>query len=378
MQILIGVDLVKYLLSGGGTGGHIYPALAIANEIKSKNKDAEILFVGTKEGLEAELVPKAGYSFKTIRVNGMPRRLNKKSLIALRELFYGLFEAKKIIRNFKPDVVIGTGGYVSGPVVFMTKRRGIPVLIHEQNAFPGVTNKILGRHADKIAVTFDEARNYFKYPERVVKTGNPIRKQILEVNKTLAYNKLNINPSKPFILSFGGSGGQKKLNDCFFEIIKNYKSDDNYQLIHVTGNRMYDSFMDRVNKERVTIDKNIMIKPYFYEMPEALNIADLIVTSAGAISLAEISAVGVPSILIPKAYTAENHQEYNARVFEEHKAGILILEKDITAELLYNNMMNLIKDKEKLRSMSVNSKRLGDVDAARKIVDQIEQLIKKK
>lgn len=368
---------MKYLLSGGGTGGHIYPALAIANEIKSNHKDAEILFVGTKEGLEAELIPKAGYNFKTIRVNGMPRRLNKQSFIALRELSYGLIEAKKIIRDFKPDVVIGTGGYVSGPVVFMAKRKGIPVLIHEQNAFPGVTNKILGRHADKIAVTFDEAREYFKYPDRVVKTGNPIRKQILEVNKTLAYNKLNINPSKPFILSFGGSGGQKKLNDCFFEIIKTYKEEDDYQLIHVTGNRMYDSFMDRVNKEKVIINKNIRIMPYFYDMPEALNIADLIVTSSGAITLAEISAVGVPSILIPKAYTAENHQEYNARVFEEKKAAILILEKDISGELLYNNIIKLIKDKDKLKKMSVNSKSLGDPDAASKIVSHIDELIKK-
>lgn len=369
---------MRAIIAAAGTGGHINPAITIANKIKEEEPDSEILFIGTFTGLENDLVPRAGYKLKQIEAYGLLAELTISNLMNFIRTQLSVKDAKEIIEEFKPDVVIGTGGYVSGPVVFMAKRRGIPVLIHEQNAFPGVTNKILGRHADKIAVTFDEARNYFKYPERVVKTGNPIRKQILEVNKTLAYNKLNINPSKPFILSFGGSGGQKKLNDCFFEIIKNYKSDDNYQLIHVTGNRMYDSFMDRVNKERVTIDKNIMIKPYFYEMPEALNIADLIVTSAGAISLAEISAVGVPSILIPKAYTAENHQEYNARVFEEHKAGILILEKDITAELLYNNMMNLIKDKEKLRSMSVNSKRLGDVDAARKIVDQIEQLIKKK
>ncbi|TJX13336.1 undecaprenyldiphospho-muramoylpentapeptide beta-N-acetylglucosaminyltransferase [Tissierella creatinini] len=369
---------MKYLLSGGGTGGHIYPALAIANEIKSQNKDAEILFVGTNKGLEAELVPKSGYNFKTIRVSGMPRRLNKESFIALRELLHGLSEAKRIIKEYKPDIVIGTGGYVSGPVVFMAKKRGIPVLIHEQNAFPGITNKILGSQADKIAVTFDEARKYFKHPERVVKTGNPIRKQILEVDKSLAYNKLKIKPTKPFILSFGGSGGQKKLNDAFFQIIKNYKDSDDYQLIHVTGSRMYDSFMERIKNEKIVVHENLRVLPYFYDMPEALNIADIIVTSAGAITLAEISAVGVPSILIPKAYTAENHQEYNARVFEENKAAILLLEKDLTPKLLYNNIMNLIKDKDRLKTMGTNSKKLGDIHAARKISDLIEELLKKK
>lgn len=369
---------MKFLLSGGGTGGHIYPALAIANEIKNKYKDAQILFVGTQKGLEAELVPKGGYDFKTIRVSGMPRRLNKESFIAVRELLHGLMESKRIIEEFKPDAVIGTGGYVSGPVVFMAKRKNIPVLIHEQNAFPGITNKILGAQADKIAVTFDEARKYFKNPERVVKTGNPIRKQILEVNKPIAYNKLNINPSKPFILSFGGSGGQKKLNDAFFQIIKNYRPEDNFQLIHVTGTRMYDDFMARIHKENLDVDENIKIMPYFYDMPEALNIADLIVTSAGAITLAEISAVGVPSILIPKAYTAENHQEYNARVFEEHKAALLILEKDLSWELLYKNIRDLIGDREGLKKMSDNCRKLGDIHASRKILEEIEELLEKK
>ncbi len=369
---------MKYLLSGGGTGGHIYPALAIANEIKNQHNNAEILFVGTEKGLEAELVPKAGFNFKTIRVSGMPRRLNKESFIAIRELLHGLYEAKKIINQFKPDIVIGTGGYVSGPVVFMAKRKGIPVLIHEQNAFPGITNKILGAQADKIAVTFDEARKYFKHPERVVKTGNPIRKQILEVDKSMAYNKLKINPDKPFIFSFGGSGGQKKLNDAFFEIIKNYKSSDDYQLIHVTGSRMYDSFMNRIKDEKVVVNENIKIMPYFYEMPEALNIADLIVTSAGAITLAEISAVGAPSILIPKAYTAENHQEYNARVFEENGAALLILEKDLTSKNLYNNIISLINDKNKLKTMSINSRKLSNIEAASKISAQIDELLKNK
>lgn len=367
---------MRYLISGGGTGGHIYPALAIASEIKKRHLDAEILYIGTKTGLESELVPKAGFKFETIRVKGMPRRLNKSSLIALRELLYGLKESKKIIKTFKPDVVIGTGGYVSGPVVYMSKKLKIPAMIHEQNAFPGITNKILARYVDKVAVTFEEARKYFKYPERVITTGNPIRKEILEVNTTMAYNKLNIKPNIPFILSFGGSGGQKILNECFYDIIKHYNVEDNYQLIHVTGTRFYDDFIEKLKNDKISLHPNIKVLPYFYDMPEALNISNLIVTSAGAITLAEISAVGIPSILIPKAYTAENHQEYNARTFEDNGASVLLLEKGLTSDILKKTILDLIKDKEKLKKMSINSRKMGNINAASLIVEEIDNMIK--
>ncbi len=167
------------------------------------------MYVGTKEGLESELVPKEGLDFKTIRVKGMPRRINKEAFIAFKELFLGLMDSKRIIKEFNPDVVIGTGGYVCGPVVYMASRRRIPTLIHEQNAFPGITNKILSRYVDKVLVTFEEANKYFKYPDRITITGNPIRRSIITVNIERAYKDLNINPTAPFILSFGGSGGRK-------------------------------------------------------------------------------------------------------------------------------------------------------------------------
>lgn len=369
---------MKYLITGGGTGGHIYPALAIASEIKRSNPNADILYIGTNNGLEAELVPKAGFKFKTIRVKGMPRRLNKSSIIALRELMHGLSESKKIIKEYKPDIVIGTGGYVSGPVVYMAKRLKVPALIHEQNVYPGITNKILSRLVDKIAVTFDDAKKYFKYPEKVVNTGNPIRGEILKVNKKDAHEKLNINPDIPFILSFGGSGGQKKLNECFYEIVKNYKNTDNYQLIHITGTRFYDEFVKKLSDNGIIPNSKIRVLPYFYDMPDALNIADLIVTSAGAITLAEISAVGVPSILIPKAYTAENHQEFNARTFQEKGASVMILEKDLDYIGLKNTIEQLINNKQKLKEMSLNSKKMGKSNAARLIVAEIDRLLKNK
>ncbi len=368
---------MKYLITGGGTGGHIYPALAIAKEIKHKDKNAEILYVGTEKGLEAELVPKEGFKFRTIRVKGMPRRLNKESFIALKELLHGIGDAKKIIQDFKPDVVIGTGGYVCGPVVYMAKRKKIPALIHEQNAFPGITNKILSRYVDKVAVTFDEAKKYFKYPDRVVNTGNPIRKEIVEINKEEAYNSLNINKDIPFILSFGGSGGQKTLNNAMYYFIKEAIDKKDVQIIHVTGKRFYDEFMDRLKEDNIKLNNNIRIFPYFYQIPEAINIASLVITSSGAITLAEISAVGVPSILIPKAYTAENHQEFNARAFENKGASILVLEKDIKQDGLNDIIYSVIKDKERLRQMANSSKKLGKIDAAERIVELINNIIDK-
>ncbi len=366
---------MKYLITGGGTGGHIYPALAIAKEIKSKDKNADILYVGTEKGLEAELVPKEGLEFKFIRVKGMPRKINKESFIAIKELIHGMVDAKKIIREFKPDVVIGTGGYVCGPVVYMAKKKKIPALIHEQNAFPGITNKILSRYVDKVAVTFNESKKYFKYQDRVVNTGNPIRKEIIEIDKEKAYEALNIDKNLPFILSFGGSGGQKKLNDAMYNFIKAEINNKDIQIIHVAGKRLYDEFMDQLKKDNITLNKNIRVFPYFYQIPEAINIASFVITSAGAITLAEISAVGVPSILIPKSYTAENHQEFNARAFEEKGASILVLEKDLKDNYLNDIIYSIMKDEEKLLNMAKNSKELGKINASEKIFELIETIV---
>ncbi|MGO1470042.1 MAG: undecaprenyldiphospho-muramoylpentapeptide beta-N-acetylglucosaminyltransferase [Tissierella sp.] len=364
---------MRYLISGGGTGGHIYPALAIVNEIKLNDNDAEILYVGTKEGLESKLIPKEGIDFKTIRVKGIPRNISKDSFVALKELIYGLRESNKIIKEFKPDIVIGTGGFVCGPVVLQGYRNKIKTLIHEQNAFPGITNKILSRFVDRVAVTFDESVKYFKYPDRVIKTGNPIRSEILNVDKEKAYKKLNLDPNKPTILSFGGSGGQKSLNDSIKYIIENLK-DLEFQLIHITGERFYDQYLKEIKDLNID-SKNIKILPYLYEMAEALNVADLMITSAGAITLAEISSIGIASILIPKAYTAENHQEYNARSFEKNDAAIVILEKDLNGKVLKNKIEDLISNKSKLDNMAINSKNLGKISAASEIYDIIKRII---
>lgn len=367
---------MRYLITGGGTGGHIYPALAIATEIKNRHKNGEILYVGTEKGLESELVPREGLDFKTIRVKGMPRKINKEAFLAIKELILGINDARRIIKEYNPDIVIGTGGYVCGPVVYMASRMKIPTLIHEQNAFPGITNKILSRFVDKVLITFEESKKYFKYPEKVIVTGNPIRKSIVEVDKDSAYMNQNINQNIPFILSFGGSGGQKKLNHAMLDVIERNVSNNNIQIIHVTGKRFYDEFIKEMESRNINLGENIRVIPYFYDIPQGLNIADLVITSAGAITLAEVSAIGVPSILIPKGYTAENHQEYNARAFEDKGASYLILEKDLTGEGLNKIINKIIYDKKKLEDMATNSKRIGKLDASEKIANIIDDLVK--
>lgn len=366
---------MKYLISGGGTGGHIYPALAIANEIKYRNKDAEILYVGTEDGLESELVPKEGYEFKTIRISGIPRKISFDTIKAINKIFLGLKDSKKIIKKFKPDIVIGTGGYVCGPVVYVASKMNIPTMIHEQNALPGITNKILSRYVDIVATTFEESINHFKYPDNVRVTGNPIRKDILTIDKSQAYKDIGVDPKIPFILVFGGSGGQKKLNDAMLHVIKENNNNQNIQILHVTGKRFYNEFMKELKKENIKTNKNINILPYLFEMPKSLNIADLVITSAGAITLSEITAVGVPSILIPKSYTAENHQVYNARSFEKKGASVVILEEDLNGQLLNNEINRLLNDPKKLVSMSKNSRKMSRPNVAGKIVDYLDEII---
>lgn len=367
---------MRFLITGGGTGGHIYPALAIANEIKDRYGNAEILYVGTEKGMESELVPKEGFNFKTIRVKGFSRKFSKETFKTIKELFLGLNDSRKIIKEFQPDVVIGTGGYVCGPVVYIASKKKIPAIIHEQNAFPGMTNKILSRYVDKIALSFEESKKYFKYPEKIVITGNPVRKSLFLTNKYKTYKELKINPKIPFVLSFGGSGGQKKLNEAMLHVIEENIENPNIQILHITGNRFYEDFTSKLEKKDIKLKENIKVLPYFFDMPKGLNIADLVITSAGAITLSEITALGIPSIIIPKSYTAEDHQVYNAKALEKKGASLVILEKDLSGKVLNSSIKNLLKDKERLNSMARNSRNLGKAKSVNEIVDIIDVMIK--
>lgn len=353
---------MKVLLSGGGTGGHVYPAIAIANKIKEENPDAEIVFVGTEKGIESEIVPKYGYELRTVTVQGFKRKIDFDNVKRVFKLFKGLEQSRRIVKKFKPDVVIGTGGYVSGPVLFNASMGKVPAIIHEQNSFPGVTNKILAKMVTKVLTSFEDS--HVRFPEetrnKLVLTGNPVRKEILISKKSNSRRKLGIKEDKKMVLCYGGSGGSRKINDSMKVVIRNLVNED-VAFIYATGKNFYDGFMNDISDLQLKPYQKVV--PYLEDMASALAACDIVIGSAGAISLAEITALGKPSIIIPKAYTAENHQEYNAKSIESKGAGIAILEKNLTAETLNDTVFKLLGDRDLLIDMSNASKEIGKPEA---------------
>lgn len=369
---------MKVIISGGGTGGHIYPGISIADTLMEKDIKTEILFIGTASGLESTLVPRKGYRFEAIRVKGFRRRVSIDTFKTLILLLKGMRDAGKILKDFDPDIVIGTGGYVAGPVLFLAALKGIPTLIHEQNVLPGVTNRILGRFVDRVAVSFEEAVKYFNNKNKVVVTGNPIRKEILEKTKDVSIRALGLKPELPLVLVFGGSKGSGKLNNAVLEVIYRLAERPEFQLLQVTGNDHYDKFTDMLKKRGISHEKleHIKIVPYLHQMPDALTAADLVITSAGAITLAEITAVGIPAILIPKSHATDNHQEYNARALERKGAAVVILERELNGKKLYLQVSELVRDKKVLHHMRKASKQMGKIEAADRIYEVIRELLK--
>lgn len=362
---------MKYILSGGGTGGHIYPALAIATELKNRDENNEILYVGKKGSLEEELVTKAGFDFSPIHVEGLPRKaLNKQTITSAFALLRGLRDSKKIIKNFKPDVVIGTGGYVCAPIVYKAQKNNIKTVVQEQNAFPGKTNRFLAKNADLVAINFNEAKEYLN-SKNIIFTGNPIRNDFKVIDKEKAAKDLNIELDKKIVLSFGGSGGQESTNEAIIEILKNGMNID-FKLIHITGKPHYDYLMDKLKD--VKISENVEILNYSHDIPNLLMVSDLVIASSSAMTLAEISAVGLASILIPKAYTAGNHQVFNANSYKEKDAAEVILEENLTGEVLYNKIKEILENDDIRFSMGKNSKKLGNAEAVKNLGDIIERL----
>ena len=361
---------MKVLLAGGGTGGHVYPAIAIANKIKEHNPDCEILFVGTKNGIESEIVPKAGFELKTVTVQGFKRKIDLDNIKRVFKLCKGLEQSRRIVKKYKPDIVIGTGGYVSGPVLFNAAMNKRVTIVHEQNSFPGVTNKILSKVATKVLTSFEDSHK--RFPEasqdKLVLTGNPVRKEILNSRKFIARKNLGISEDKKMVLCYGGSGGSEEINDAMRLVIENMVKED-VAFIFATGKVYYDEFIETIKDIELKPYQRVM--PYLDNMADGLAASDIVIGSAGAISLAEITALGKPSIIIPKAYTAENHQEYNAKSIEAQGAGIAILEKDLTPQSLNEAVFKLLGDKELLIDMANNAKKIGKPEAIDLIYNEI-------
>ncbi len=364
---------MKILIAGGGTGGHIYPALSIAGAIKRRETSAEFLFVGTEHGMEAELVPRAGYPLKTIHLFGFERRL---SLRNLKNIFWtgkSLWDVRKILRDYRPDVVIGTGGYVCGPVVWVAARSGIPTLIQEQNAFPGVTNRILSRVVDAIALGYKEAAPKFSgCKARVVVTGNPVREDLLTVNREDSCRHFGFRSDVQTLLVTGGSQGARSINQAALSVHRRLAQKKEFQILHITGQTDYNNIIHTLTAEKIPFNEpntGRVIAPYLHEMPQALAAADLVVSRAGAIGLAELTLRGIPAVLVPYPYASENHQEINARALERNGAAVVIRDSELNGELLSSTVQKLVSDPAILRNMGTAARTMGYPHATDEIVN---------
>lgn len=368
---------MKVIVSGGGTGGHIYPALAIAKGLQEAEAGTEVLYVGTAKGLEAGIVPQTGVPFRTVTVEGLPRKIGVRLFSSLLKVTKGFFQAMQIMDEFRPDIVIGTGGYVCGPVVLAAVLKKIPTLIHEQNAFPGITNKLLARLVNRVATTFPESVKYFKNPGKVVVTGLPVRPEILNARPEDGTN-LGFAPDRFNVLVVGGSRGARSINLAMVEVLEHFHNHAGVRLLLVTGESGYHELNDRLKLRGLDPAKlnNIIIRPYLHNMPAALAAANLIVCRAGATTIAEITAKGIPSILIPYPYAAENHQEYNARALVDKGAAVMIKDAELTGRKIIENVELLRQDIQLWHKMAEKSKALGRPDALQNIVKLAQNLLK--
>ena len=368
---------MKVVIAAAGTGGHINPGIAIANKIMKEEPNSKIIFIGTKRGLETNLVPRAGYELKTIDSYGISRELSLKNVKRLAKTIHSITEAKNILKSFKPDLVIGTGGYICISVCTAAKRLKIPYIIHESNVLPGVATKMLSKNAEKILVGFEEAKNRLPKAKKIVFTGTPTKVKKINFSKEEIENKkkeLGFDNIRPLVLVFGGSQGAQSINISMTNIIKNTMN-TNYQIIWAAGPEQYEKVKQDLQKENIDIDKlkGIKVMPYIYNMEEIMNIADLIVSRSGAMTVTEIENVGKPAIFIPFPFAAENHQEYNARVLEKQGAAKVILDKNLTAEALNATINELAKDRSALEQMGKNAHKLSTENVEDKIYEEIKR-----
>lgn len=372
---------MKVLIAGGGTAGHINPALAIADKIKEKNPKADILFVGRPEGMEAKLIPNAGYKYQTMNSAGFQRKISlenvKRNAQAIKYLMQSGSRAAKIIKDFQPDIAIGTGGYVSGPILRKAAQKGVPLIIHEQNAFPGVTTKMLSKHAEKIMLAVEDARGHLGNSSKCILTGNPLRGDVLKYSKAQARKELGID-ERPLIVSFGGSLGARTINESVIKMLVLSGKSGKYQHIHAYG--QYGKWLpEKIEEQGIKPSdcKNLDIREYINDMPKVMAAADLVICRAGAITISELQAQGKASILIPSPNVAENHQYHNAMALVSRGAAEIIEEKDLTDEILLEKTLSILEKPDKLRKIGNNAQAMAVIDSADKIYSIITQILKK-
>ena len=375
---------MNVIFTCGGTGGHINPAIAVANLIKERNPECNILFIGAKGHMEEQLVPKAGYRLECLPGSGLSRGKNlaamKQNLKAVKCVFDAVSQCKKIIKEFKPDVIIGTGGYASFPALYAGSKLGVPTCVHEANAVPGLTTKMAANLADQVLVCFEESRKYYKHPEKVEVVGMPIRREFWETDREKARKELGIG-DKPLLVSTFGSQGAKAMNQMVAQLFA-LEQENNFPFhhIHAVGSFGWNWMPDLVKEKGVDLQNcpTIDMREYIYNMPTVLAAADVVIGRAGSGTCNEIAAAGVPCILIPSPNVTNNHQEKNARVLEAGGGAVVLLEQESDAKRVYNEITTLLNDKRKNEEMSKNLRKMAVQDSTDRICRIAEKLAQKK
>ena len=371
---------MRVIISAAGTGGHINPGIAIANKIKEKIPNSEIVFIGTSRGMENDLVPRAGYELKTINAYGLSKKISIENLKHIISTLCSKKDVKKIFDEFKPDIVIGTGGYICGPVFSVATERKIPTILHESNAFPGKAVKMFSKKVDEILVGFEETKDLLKDCKKVIVTGTPtkIKKiNIKDKRKKEILEELGIKNNLPIVLIFGGSQGAQKINEAVVEMIK-LGNNKNYQIIWATGPKQFDIVKDLFEKNNINTNtlKNVKMIPYIYNMEEVMNLSDLFVCRSGAMTITEVSIVGKPAIFIPLPSIGANRQEDNALVLEKIGAAKMILNNEVNGNNLGDAINSVINDEEKLQEMGKKAETKAPVNVEEKIYNEINSLLK--
>lgn len=358
---------MRVIMVAGGTGGHIYPAIAIMNKLKEKEKDVQFLYIGTTDRMEKDIIPKLGIRFEGIPMKGLDRKHFFSNFFVLSQTFHAIQTSKKLIREFQPDIVIGAGGYITVPVLYAAHRLGIPTLIHEQNSIPGLSNQFISKFSRTICVSLPNSLELFP-KEKVVYTGNPRSEEILNVS-TLSREKLGFSKHQKFVIVVMGSLGSTTMTKKIKELIPHFCEQD-YQVLVITGKNYYEEYQD------LSTSKNVKIVPFLDNLIEYMKDADLMISRAGASTIAEITAIGLPSILVPSPYVTNNHQYKNAKELEEKGACVIVTEEEFSSDVILSRIDEILFDSKKYEEMAKKSRELGIDDSATRIYQEIKKLVR--
>lgn len=371
--------LKRVIFTCGGTAGHVNPAIALAQRVQEANPSAEILFVGAERGLEKDLVPKAGYAFRTVHISSFHRSLKPReirhNLISAANLIRSPHEARALLREFRPDVVVGTGGYASFPMVKAAAKMGIPTAVHESNMVPGMTTRMLEPFAGRIMVGFEECRRYYKHPEKVQVTGTPVREDFFTLTRQEAKRRLGVDDGRSLIVSFWGSLGASGMNRQMADFLALEAAKEPFYHIHAAGKGGYPLVMGLLKEKGVTLPPALEVREYIYDMAVVMRAADLVICRAGASTISELTALGVPALIVPSPYVTNNHQEKNARVLERSGGAAVLLEKDCSGQLLFQTACGILHDEKRKQQMADAMAALGIRDATERIYQTILSIL---